>query len=254
MRTALAARGAMRAGLGAGEKPVPLQIVGCQAWYAANLITGMADGDALGTWVDASGYNRNLTQATAGAKPAYKTGIANGYPVIRFGGDDNLSASFADVGTQSLGFIVFLSTTGTPNGQFGSARFINFGRGGGANNNRCYTGAGTLYTSGKIGMRYGAAADPPYNTTGNVPTSFAILSFGHDSTTAFAWLNGTQVLSTAITMSNDGTTRTVTLGGDANGYLSGDVAEVIIYNVALTTADRLKIQAYLAGKYNITIS
>jgi len=36
-------------------------------------------------------------------------------------------------------------------------------------------------------------------------------------------------------------------------FLDGDVAETVIYNVALTETDRKLIEQHLAGKYAITL-
>lgn len=55
-------------------------------WLDASAITGLADGAAVTTWMDLSGYGRHATQATAGSKPTYKTAIQNGRAVVRFDG------------------------------------------------------------------------------------------------------------------------------------------------------------------------
>jgi len=60
----------------------------------------------------------------------------------------------------------------------------------------------------------------------------------------------------------DGTTsgRYPTIGRDSNpdavplGYLTGDLAEIIIYRYALPDGDRVKIECYLGEKYGIPVS
>ena len=53
-------------------------------------ITGLSDGNAIGSWPDKSGNGYDPTQATAAAKPTYKTAIQGGNPVARFDGGDSL--------------------------------------------------------------------------------------------------------------------------------------------------------------------
>jgi hypothetical protein len=60
----------------------PATPAGLLAWYKADAITGLSDGDPIGTWPDSSGNGRDLTQATAAAKPTYKTNRQNGLPGV----------------------------------------------------------------------------------------------------------------------------------------------------------------------------
>lgn len=77
----------------------PTQVAGLSLWLDASdpstlfqnstLATpASADGDPVGGWKDKSGNARNALQATAGIRPALKTGIQNGKPVVRFNGTD----------------------------------------------------------------------------------------------------------------------------------------------------------------------
>lgn len=64
--------------------------LGASLFLDSRYITGLSDGNAIDSWPDRSGNNYNPTQATAAAKPTYKTAIQGGQPVARFDGGDSL--------------------------------------------------------------------------------------------------------------------------------------------------------------------
>ena len=51
--------------------------------------SGLSDGDPVATWMDASGNGNHATQTIAASRPKYRTGVANGLPVVRFDGADD---------------------------------------------------------------------------------------------------------------------------------------------------------------------
>jgi len=58
----------------------------------ASSISGLSDGDPVGTWLDKSGNDNNATQTSVDSKPLYKVNQINGKPIIRFDGvNDRLS-------------------------------------------------------------------------------------------------------------------------------------------------------------------
>ena len=82
----------------------PRQLGIMQAWYRADAVTALADGDPVASWVDSTANARTLTQSTADYRPAYKVSIQNGRPAIRFDGtNDMLTGAFGG----SLQFTVF---------------------------------------------------------------------------------------------------------------------------------------------------
>lgn len=60
------------------------------AWFKADAITGLANGAAVTSWLDSSGNSKTATQATANQKPLYVTGALNSLPVVRFDGFNDL--------------------------------------------------------------------------------------------------------------------------------------------------------------------
>ena len=53
----------------------------------------IADGTAVETWEDRSANNNDATQATSASRPIYKTGIQGGQPVVRFSGGQHISGA-----------------------------------------------------------------------------------------------------------------------------------------------------------------
>ena len=87
-----------RALLGGGGNYNDLVIgTGPLAWYQADAITGLVDGNAVVTWLDSSGNGYHVTQAVGAQQPTYRIGIQNGLPAVRFDGGDWLAnLAFSD--------------------------------------------------------------------------------------------------------------------------------------------------------------
>lgn len=96
----------------------PTDIDGLVFWVKANQITGLSDGDPLGTWEDQSTNGWHIGQNTAGLKPIYHN--VGGEQYVTFDGvDDELTwvdggvvvqVSFDEVSAAL--FVVFKNTTG----------------------------------------------------------------------------------------------------------------------------------------------
>ena len=75
-------------------------------WWDATKITGLEDGDPVGTWSDLSGNGKDLSQASAGNKPTYKTDIQNGLPaVLGDGSDDYINKDWTSVDQPNTHFV-----------------------------------------------------------------------------------------------------------------------------------------------------
>jgi len=82
--------------------------------WSADTITGLEDGDPVGTWPDQSGNGNDLTQATAAKKPLYKVNIQNGKPAVLFdGSDDNMSGSGTHAQPNTFFSVIKLETAVT---------------------------------------------------------------------------------------------------------------------------------------------
>lgn len=224
---------------GLSIKPTFIPRTGLQLWLKADAITGLSDGDPVSTWTDQSGNGNDATQQTAANKPLYKTNIVNGKPVVRFDGTSDLLATantmvsrtiFAVAeldGAVAAGFNYLVS-----NGndfldiRWQSSGGLNLYRGNNNTNINDFTNANGLF------FINGVATDAI--TLGE----FHIVS---------------ATLGSLAT--NGGTAQKIEISTYfMSRYWDGDIAEIIIYNVALSTSERQSVEHYLANKYGIALS
>jgi hypothetical protein len=83
---------AVAAGGGASWVPTNTTSATNILWFRADNATlvALGDGGAVGTWPDESGNGRNATQATASAKPTFKTNQKGALPGVLFDGVDDI--------------------------------------------------------------------------------------------------------------------------------------------------------------------
>jgi hypothetical protein len=80
-------------------------------WWKPESLTGLNDNDPIAAWTDSSG-NSNHGTASGSARPTFKGGAANGWPVARFDGvDDYMSFTSPLTNIQSAWFVGFYFTT-----------------------------------------------------------------------------------------------------------------------------------------------
>lgn len=212
----------------------------------ADLISGN-DGDAIGTWADDSGNGRNFTQQATSYRPLLKkaaNGI-NGHNVLRFDGtDDSLrSAAYANTMmtiTADTMWVVFkIFAIGTDN-----------------TGNLYQNGAAVgVYSRGLV-FRSSNGANAFGIDTGeravakSISTSTPYISRSrHSSGTLYHRINGDSEGSTALSTiySLDYTMSMSTLANV--NFAQIDIAEVIIFNSALSAGDMAIVDAYLKAKY-----
>jgi len=268
----------------------PSSIAGLQLWLDAaapetlfDATTGgslvAADG-GVARWEDKSGNGRHATQGTSGNRPLRKTAIQGGQDVLRFdGSDDSLSIASSTAtfkflhSADSTVFAVFKSgTTANP----GHGAYAVFGTG-----NTTTTVVGAMFYTGDNNpttandalywyvSRGGQGTWPVFFDGNNYFPSNAfgmisLLSKPQDGTSAnrLAIRRNGANLSTANTpegspqtVSTANSTNDFTIGRMPSGqseFLNGDICEIIIYNSALSDANRALVENYLLAKWAIT--
>jgi hypothetical protein len=78
---------------------IPRDISGCTLWLEGDKITGVADGGAISSWIDSSGFANHAVQATGAKQPTLKTDWFNGLPAVRFDGTDDTLVTAAALWT-----------------------------------------------------------------------------------------------------------------------------------------------------------
>lgn len=215
----------------------------------ADLVSGN-DGDAIQTWADDSGNSLNFSQGTTGYRPVLKkaaNGI-NGHNVLRFdGADDYLSgpnlstfiAAAAD--TYWVVFKVYNITTNDT----GTIYYNDTALAGAYN-----WGIVFLTSSGAVAFIYDTSST--YKTVAkSISTSAPYIARArHSSGNLYFLVNGGSEGSVAAgdvaSLSN-----AATLGVDnlITNFTQIDIAEVIVFNSALSSANMAIVDAYLKAKY-----
>jgi uncharacterized Zn-binding protein involved in type VI secretion len=192
---------------------------------------GLSDNDPVTTWTDVSGLGNN---ATASGAPIYKTGVLNAQPVVRFDGNSwfttaNLSTQFP---TATTGFIV---TT------INSDSYTLFH----ANNDvdEWWRFGGQSYPGFFRSSRLNAYCPMP-NSGSHL---FAITS------SASAWEMSINGASQGVAGGAYSAAGALMIGNSPrNRKLTGDIAEIIIYDRVLSGSEANQVGVYLATKYGLS--
>lgn len=216
---------------------VPSSVAGLIAWFRADLLTGLANADPISTWTDLSGNGNNLT-ASSTARPTYRTAVINGKAVARFDGvNDYMTRTYGAALTQPTTiFIVYKAAT------LEQTVIID---GLGSSRHSILTESGTNY----LRMYAGTTI---VGTTA-FTTAAAVVSATFSGAASDMRLNGTTIIT-----GNPGsqTMSGINLGADPgfSYFFDGDIAEVLIYNSALSLADRQYVERALGTFYGVTVA
>lgn len=225
-------------------------------------VTLATNGQAVQQWNDQSGNNKHATQLTAANRPKLVTNALNGKPLIRFStvsGFNQLVVPAIDLSVTNKtdlfivykinsGNVFFENTADLNVNTTGFAMYDNPQAGSGASATlRGNVGYNTIYShkdcdkyilsegsfdkslsTNEVNVRVNGVLNPP-------PTS---QPFNFDNTNNFG---------------NNASYIGYRGAGTVNGALpmSGDIAEIILFNRLLTPAERTNVENYLISKYDL---
>jgi hypothetical protein len=222
-------------------------------WFKADAISGATNGSGLAVWNDSSGNGYNATQTAPGQEPVYVTNAMNGLPVVRFNSDNSTSMSFTRPVQDDFTMVcVFQSTQGLNSGSlyyqgaglvngevagvindFGACLFANGSVAAGTGNPDVAVDSAPGYNDGK-----------PHIMTFTRTESLGLISLYMDGALVGTTTGGTESMNAPSVL---------VLGAQQTQiyYLSGDIAEVQIYNSALSGTNLQSAEGPLFQKYNI---
>lgn len=216
---------------------IPTDIAGLALWLKADSLS-LNNDDPVGTWADSSGNGLDVTAAGA-ARPTFKTAILNNKPVVRFATDDVLtSTAVAVAGAAFSVFTVlkFATTAGFQTPFFNGDQPIGNGwalmLGGGAAGKRGFFFRG-------IAVADDGDATTSWETWTVIRTSAPSLDMYVDGSLTSLAGNTSSVITP---------TTQVEVGG-GGGFYNGDIAELVVYDSALSTGDQQGIESYLYNKW-----
>lgn len=235
------------------KKFAPTQISGCVLWLPADRITGLSDGDAVSSWPDWSGEGNDATQTTTANKPTYQTAELAGRPVVRFDGtDDFLECALTHDWTGEPWSVFAVADAGSPGQRYRGIVGCRFG-----------TGAASWWSLGVITDSGGSFV---LETTGGPFLDFGFDAYGEgfqlygvittSPASMVGYRNGVTVGTHTPGVNIGDTTNDLRIGQwlETNQIWADDIAEIIIYDSALSTADRLRVERYLNRKYNLGLA
>ena len=216
---------------------------GLTAWFKADLGVTQSGGVVTG-WTDQTG-NNSTTQTTQANQPTYIANDINGKPAVHFNGSQWLySPQNVGPGMNADMTMIVVGSTYNP-----SAFQYNLFMGNGA----AHVNRGMGYESGQqfLDMSNGgwlAGSTPSANSfvvdADSLNSSLSNVTFYRNGIqTGSAGTGGIGALSNGLT-----------IGETTDQYdpWQGDIAEVLVYDHQLSTAELQQVSTYLAGKYNLS--
>lgn len=234
------------AGVGANDGSSHLVL-----WLDANDLDADGDtsnnpttGSVVAAWNNKSGVAAtNWTQTTSIRQPVYTTSVMNGYPAVTFDGNDFLNGPDIEYNPGEAIFFLNASDFST------RSRLLNNATGGA----RVSLRFEQWFNTSRVGYtRYGVA---DYTTGINAPyNQDAIVTFLKQTAATSNYnitvnTNGNESSASLAVGSSNAPIPTETFGN----FTNGNVPEMIVYNRALNTAERIIVYNYLAAKYEMTL-
>jgi len=224
------------------------------AWFKADAITGVANGGAVNTWTDSSGPSNNAVKV--GNAPTDVTTSLNRLPVVHFNAASSQYLKLSRVVQDDFTiFCVFRSTQGigTSTDFPAGAGLVSAEVPGSVND------FGTCLNAN--GLVSGGTGNPDvsvYSPNGYTDGMPHLMTFRRTRSTG---LISMFVDGKFYAQANAGTTSLtsptqIVLGAQQvlNNFLTGDIAEVQIFNTALSDNDRYFTEQQLLGKWGVGLT
>ena len=234
----------------------PLDIVGLKGWYSAD--EGVTEsGGVVSQWDDLSGNSHHLTQATGGAQPTYSVSSFNARHGITFDGSNDvvstaLNAFILGATTDLTAIIVFNSADLTTDADRYAAYLGN-----GQTVDLTNAASASLFLNHATNGVVGGHCNSAYRAaTGvlNTSTNYRLVS-RFDGSQHIMYTNnvaGTPVAATTSFTSPGalyiGSGRQ---SGGATNFGAATIAEILIYDSALSSGDLNALDAYLTSKWGL---
>ncbi len=218
----------------------PSSLAGLYLWLVADSLVTTSGSNSVVVWGDLSKNNNNATQSLNSSNaPSVITGALQGHSIVRFDGvNDYLNVPTVGYTSNITIFIVSKKTNITNQSEhliepnISSSQFF-------------ITGSGDAVTV--FNTSFGS-------TSSYVTTNFNLLSAVRNGSTGSLYGNSIQ-LSGSIGNIQTGTGTSLIIGGlgtaPSASLFGGDIAEILLYNSALSDPSRHYVETYLNSKYKL---
>jgi len=222
---------------GTDSDPRTIPSSGLHLWLRADAGVTQSGG-LVSSWLDQSSNGRNATMTVTRRQPALISVALNGQPVLRFNGAQSMYLSSVSQPTLFSVFIV------GKNSLTSESYSMILGPGGNSPNDqlRWDNGSRALFVTQDAGTVITSAI-------GNTRVYHA-LSASYDGSTMTFYRDGNVTSSSSFSTTSPWTIASV--GSWYSTYfMTGDLAEVIIYDRALSQTERATVNSYLRTKYGL---
>jgi len=262
----------------------PTAITGLQLWLDASDASTLYDATtggslvsangAVARWEDKSGNSRHATQSTSGYRPLRKTAQQNGLAALEFSASSNqriavsgsaASLNFLHASAYTIFCVVraglaaspnmlnpIVSTISTFSGLPGMAIY--------------HDDRSSIPRSSRIGHSVLNSSDGILGWTSAdnffPANAFGVLTMTGDMTSATASVRATAYNTAGVSASAPSTSGSASVASSQSDFtigalseqfwLTGQVAEIVVYNSALSSTDRNSVCAYLTSKWAVS--
>lgn len=230
----------------------PRTIPGCQIWLDAadsRTITG----NPVTTWADKSGNGRNATSPTGPTVSTY-----NGLPVLAFNGTTQYLTSTSTTIPANAHTLIAVHVPANINGNYqGNTSVFRFQINGSGGKYIAFPSQYTTIPRGYITSADSTGTLSYINSTlveNSVISRLNLIVANISSGNQRIFKDGVQQSSNNRTLTS-GTSDYLTIGtsiGTNNEYYQGNIAEMLIFDRALTTSEQQQIEGYLGWKWGIS--
>jgi hypothetical protein len=210
----------------------PTDIAGLKIWLKADSLS-LSDGDPVGTWADQSGLGNSPTSSGSN-RPTYHTAVINGLPAVQFDGvDDYLTKSFTLAQPEHV-FLVVRQDSWVLGGSIldGTSLFVML--------IQQYPGTPSV-------IAYAGGFGP--NPTS--PLGWSLFEVLFNGASSEFRINAGSATTGDVGASNGGGITLGARGDTVSQYAAVTIAEVIVYDSALSSTDRGHLETYLMSKYGL---
>lgn len=231
---------------------------GLRLWLDAGARVTKDGSNLVSNWGDGSGLSNDASQPTAALQPVWIDNAINGRPVLRFDGQNDRLNTVVSPGTDDFTLFVIAKTSATheidPESITGTAGTAGQKYLFGAKASGVDAGAGmSLGTNGLSIYEQGDSYMPPLAAySGPVGSGAVLAEVQYQAKRPTIYLHG-QLVRVGLTSPRPHVFAPVEIGAGDFGAFAGDVAEVMVYNRALSSAERATVEAYLSRKYALHI-
>lgn len=224
----------------------PIARSGLVLWLRADNSVTYNGSNQVSQWSDVSGSQNSFSQSTSSYQPIWTANAINGLPALAFNGSSQFLQAGQFLSDLSTGASLILVTK--PTSVSAGARLLDL--------ENCSLGTYLSFlepstNAAQLNLYNANMATSLSASTAVTPSQFQLLE-------AFnAGLPGSGIYTNSVLNTNSALAMANNYLGQASAsgnYFNGELAELLLYNRALTSSEQSSLEGYLSTKYNIMLA